>query len=227
MNKHIYIVEDEAIVALELKRTVMKLGYKCAGMSSNYNDALVGIKEAKPDLILMDITLKYSKSGVEIAKELKKIQSIPIIFLTSVTDESTMEEAISTEPSGYLLKPFRREELKSTILLSLYKSSQHIYISNDKLSLGHNYFYNEEEQLLFYDEQLISLGKKESKLFDVLLQSKGEVVSFKILEEIIWEGRCVSESAFRTLLYRLNLKLDYKLIESIPNYGCKLLLPET
>jgi len=224
MNKHIYIVEDEAIVALELKRTVMKLGYKCAGMSSNYNDALVGIKEAKPDLILMDITLKYSKSGVEIAKELKKIQSIPIIFLTSVTDESTMEEAISTEPSGYLLKPFRREELKSTILLSLYKSSQHIYISNDKLSLGHNYFYNEEEQLLFYDEQLISLGKKESKLFDVLLQSKGEVVSFKILEEIIWEGRCVSESAFRTLLYRLNLKLDYKLIESIPNYGCKLLL---
>lgn len=227
MSKHIYIVEDEAIVALEIKRAIIKLGYIFVGMASNYDDALKGIKETSPDLILMDITLNYSKSGIEIAKELQKTALIPIIFLTSITDESTMHAAIATEPSGYLLKPFRREELQSTILLGLYKSSQQVLIQKELFPLGYGYYYNIDEKLLFYGEKYISLGKKETKLLHILVQANGKVVSFNTLEEIIWEGSTLSESAFRTLLYRLNLKLDYKLIESLPSYGCRLLLSNT
>ena len=222
MHKHIYIVEDEAIVALEMKRAIAKLGYSFAGMAANYDDALKGISETSPDLILMDITLKYSKSGIEIAKEVHREYKIPIIFLTSITDESTMFDAIATEPVGYLLKPFRREELHSMILLGLYKATQQMQKKTDMLSLGHGYYYHTDEKLLFYGDKHIALGKKEEKLLTLLVEAKGEVVSFKILEDMIWEGELVSESAFRTLLYRLNLKLEYKLIESLPAYGCRL-----
>jgi len=226
MHKHIYIVEDEAIVALELKRAIEKLGYTFAGMAANYDDAMRGIEETSPDLILMDITLKYSKSGIEIAKDVYIKYSIPIIFLTSITDESTMYDAIATNPIGYLLKPFRREELHSMILLGLYKASQQTLTRVDMFPLGHGYYYNLDEKLLFYGDKHISLGKKEEKLLTLLVEAKGEVVSFKILEDCIWDGELVGQSAFRTLLYRLNLKLEYKLIESIPTYGCRLLLPE-
>lgn len=226
MNKRIYIVEDEAIVALEIKRNIIKLGYIFVGMASNYDDALNGIQVSSPDLIIMDITLKYSKSGIEIAQELQKTNAIPIIFLTSITDESTMHAAIATEPVGYLVKPFKREELQSTILLGLYKSSQKIRTRRDLFPLGYDYFYNIDAKLLFYGEEYIHLGKKETALLHILVEAKGAVVSFNILEELIWGGSAKSESAFRTLLYRLNLKLDCKLIESLSSYGCRLLLPD-
>ncbi len=74
----------------------------------------------------MDINLKNSKDGIETAKEIQKIENIPIIYLTAYSDENTIERAIKTNPISYLLKPFKREELKSTILLGLYK----IYESN-------------------------------------------------------------------------------------------------
>jgi DNA-binding response OmpR family regulator len=227
MHKRIFIVEDEAIVALEMKRAIEKLGYTFSGMAANYDDAIKGIAETSPDLILMDITLKYSKSGIEVAKEVHRRQLTPIIFLTSITDEATMHDAIATNPVGYLLKPFRREELHSMILLGLYKALHHTQPKTDMLSLGHGYYYLVEDKLLFYGEKHIALGKKEQKLLTLLVEAKGEVVSFKTLEEIIWEGGVVSPSAFRTLLYRLNLKLEYKLIESLPAYGCRLLLPKT
>jgi DNA-binding response OmpR family regulator len=227
MSKKIYIVEDEAIVALELKRTIIKLGYIFSGMASNFDAALKGIKETMPNLILMDITLRHSKSGIEIAKEIQKNLSIPIIFLTSITDETTMHDAITLEPVGYLLKPFRREELQSTILLGLYKASQQVIPKTNLLPLAHGYYYNKEEMLLFYGKKHIPLGKKETKLFHTLVLANGEAVSYDILEDHIWEGAIISESAFRTLLYRLNLKLDYKLIESLPSYGCRLLFTQT
>jgi DNA-binding response OmpR family regulator len=224
MSKHIYIVEDEAIVALETKRALHKLGYSVSGMSSNYDDALKGIQQTSPDLILMDITLKYSKSGIEIAKKLQETHfHIPIIFLTSVTDTSEMQEAIDTNPSNYLLKPFRREELYSAILLALHKASKLEVPQKAIVPLCNGYTYDPEEKLLFYGQEHISLGKKECHLLKILIEAKGEVVSFKVLEALIWEGEAVGQSAFRTLRYRLNQKLKHKLIESIPYYGCRLL----
>lgn len=227
MSKKIYIVEDEIIVALDLKRAIVKLGYTFSGMASNYDTALNGIEETTPDLILMDITLRDSKNGIEIAKEIQKTHTIPIIFLTSITDEFTMHAAIATEPAGYLLKPFRREELQSTILLGLYKASLQVITKTDLFPLEHGYHYNKDEMLLFYGEKHIPLGKKETILLHTLILANGETVPYKILEEVIWEGAIISESAFRTLLYRLNLKLDYKFIESLPPYGCRLLFSHT
>jgi len=223
MHKHIYIVEDEAIIALEIKRSIIKLGYLFAGMASCYEDALEGILDTQPDLILMDIMLKESQSGIEVAKALHAAgKQIPIVFLTSVTDEQTMQEAVLTAPVAYLLKPFRREELHSAILLGLHKAASQSSLDPYPIAFGQGFQYHPKEELLFYHSDPIQLSPKERRLFRCLVEARGKVVTFKVIEEIVWQGEAVSSSALRTLLYRLHKKLGTKLIETVPTFGCRL-----
>ncbi|SFV90388.1 Transcriptional regulator [hydrothermal vent metagenome] len=227
MRERIFIVEDEVIVAIEIKRTIEKLGFLFAGMASNDTDALRAVPEVMPDLILMDIMLKKSRNGIEINRELRKAYRIPVIYLTSVTDTVMMQEAVETEPVGYLLKPFRREELHSTILLGLYKASAKECSRPELLNLGYGYFYDTAEEMLFFRKEYIPLGKKEGKLLKILIDAEGSVIPFHVIESLIWDGALISESALRTLLYRINNKLDHKLIETVPGYGCRLITPPT
>jgi len=227
MSKRIYVVEDEAIIALEIKRSIIKLGYIFAGKASNYDDALEGIQKTKPDLILIDIMLRRSKSGIEIAKTLSINQATPIIFLTSVTDEETMQDAILTAPVAYLLKPFRREELHSAILLGLHKVSLQSESHDASIKIRKGYHYQLNENLLFYNNEPVSLSPNERQLLGCLIKAKGKVVTFKILEETVWQGEAVSSSALRTLLYRLHKKLGTKLIETVPTFGCRIRLSDT
>ncbi len=117
----ILIVEDEAIVALEIKRTILKIGFGVSNMVTNYNDALASIKEQTPDIIILDIHLRNSKDGIETAKEIQKISNIPIIFLTAFSNDETIERAIETNPIGYIVKPFKRADIKSTLKLAIHK----------------------------------------------------------------------------------------------------------
>jgi len=220
--KSIYIVEDEAIIAFEIKQSIIKLGYLFAGMASNYENALHGIEKSNPDLILIDIMLRDSRSGIELAKTLNNSYSIPIIFLTSVTDDQTMQEAILTTPMSYLNKPFRRKELYSAILLGLHRASQQRDVERESMEIGHGYRYQVGENLLFSNDGLVQLSPKERRLLVCLIESNGRVVPFKVLENTIWQGEAVSSSAFRTLLYRLHKKLACKLIETIPTFGCRI-----
>jgi DNA-binding response OmpR family regulator len=225
MNKRIYIVEDEVIIALEIKRSITKLGYLCVGIASNYEDALQGIAETSPDLILLDIMLKESRSGVEIAKALNNtLSAIPIIFLTSVTDERTMQAAIFTTPASYLLKPFRREELHSAILLAQHKNYLDTPLGDRLIEVGQGYSYHTAQRQLFLHNNPINLGPKERRCMDCLIQANGDIVTFDILETTIWQGERVSSSGLRTLLYRLHKKLGCKIIETIPTLGCRITL---
>jgi len=226
MNRSIYVVEDEAIIALEIKRSILKLGYRFAGMASNYNDAIIGIQETKPDIILMDIMLKESRSGIDIAKTLNNIQPTPIIFLTSVTDSSTMEDAILTTPTAYLIKPFRREELQSTILLSLHKSSLDSTDKSIFIQIGYGYSYHTSQNLLYYHGNPIRLSTKERIFLECLIQAKGTIKSFADIENRVWQGEYVSSGALRILLHRLRKKLNHELIETISTIGYRIVLPD-
>jgi len=122
MNKNkILIVEDEIFIALDIKATVEDLGYCVTKLATDYDDALKSIIENEPDIILMDINLGKSKNGIEISKSIKKIKDIPIIFLTAFADDKTLYEAMMTEPSGYVTKPFKRSQIKSALALAKVK----------------------------------------------------------------------------------------------------------
>ena len=123
MNKitKILIVDDETIVAMDLKATLNHLGYTVCGMVPSGEDALVEITKQHPNLVLMDIVLQGELSGIETAQIVKDRFDIPVVYLTSHTDEATLDQAKVTGPYGYLVKPFESKELKTTIELALYK----------------------------------------------------------------------------------------------------------
>ena len=122
MNPHrIMIVEDEAIVAMDIESRLTALGYALVGRAAGGEQALALAQEARPDLILMDIRLQGGMDGIDAAREIYQRLRIPVIFLTAYSEEATLERAKLAEPFGYIFKPFDDRELKSTIEIALYK----------------------------------------------------------------------------------------------------------
>jgi DNA-binding response OmpR family regulator len=221
----ILIVEDESIVALDIKRALQKLEYEVVGIAKNYKNALKVFHEEKASIIFMDINLKNSeKDGIDTAIELQKIRNVPIIYLTAFSDENTVKRAIQTNPISYLVKPFKTEELKSTILLAQYKMNQsnHLEINANCRSLGFGYYFNEKDEILYFENIYIKLSPNEKHLLKILLDANGAIVPYKDIEYLIWPNEPVSQSSLRTLVYRLRTKLEYKLIETIHSAGCRL-----
>jgi len=220
----IFIVEDETIVALELERAIKEIGFELSGTANNYNRAINAIKENQPDIILLDINLEKSKDGIEIAKTVQEnIANIPIIYLTAFCDDATLDRAIETNPLGYLVKPFKRDDLKSILKLASYKRKITKPIQTTLISIGYGYIFDDNNQRLFFNAHPIKLSQKEKILLTLLVKAQGELVPFSTIEEYVWDGNIVSESAIRTLLYRLRGKLEYKIIETIPSFGLRII----
>ncbi len=114
-KKKILIVEDQSVIAIDLKKSLSKKGYIVVGISDNAQDAVNIVNECEPDLILMDIMLNGEKNGIETAEMIRKERDIPIIYLTALTDVDTYLKAIKTEPYKYLMKPLEMESLERAI----------------------------------------------------------------------------------------------------------------
>jgi PAS domain S-box-containing protein/putative nucleotidyltransferase with HDIG domain len=120
-NTKILVVEDESIVARDIRNMLLTLGYEVTAVISDAEEAVTAAKKEQPHLVLMDIMLKGNISGVEAADQIYSGLNIPVVYLTAYADETTLQRAKKTEPFGYLLKPFEERELKSTIEIAIYK----------------------------------------------------------------------------------------------------------
>ena len=120
-SAQILLVEDESIVAMDVQNRLKSMGYEVSAVASSGEEALRKAAETSPDLVLMDIVLKGNMDGIEASERLRKCLDIPIVFLTSYADDSTLRRAKVTEPFGYLLKPYEERELYTTIEVALYR----------------------------------------------------------------------------------------------------------
>jgi len=123
MKAKIYIVEDEPLIAETIKTVLTNEGYDICGMSDNAKEAIFDIETLKPDIVLADIMIDGDIDGVEMITYLKKRIDIPFIFLTSLSDDETLERVKSTNPFGFIVKPFNENALKINIELAIYKKS--------------------------------------------------------------------------------------------------------
>ncbi len=117
----ILIVEDDFIVAEDIKSSLMQLGFAVSGPVPSGEKAIEKVKEDNPDLVLMDIVLEGEMSGIEAADIIQSQSHIPVIYLTAYADEDVLARAKVTEPFGYVLKPFEDRELNTAIEIALYK----------------------------------------------------------------------------------------------------------
>jgi CheY-like chemotaxis protein len=114
----ILIVEDEAIVAADIKSTLKGLGYDVPAIAFSGEEALNKVEEIQPDLILMDIVLKGEMDGIEAAREIHERCGIPSIFMTRYSEE-IIKQLNTGKPCLYVMKPVEEEELHPTILKAL------------------------------------------------------------------------------------------------------------
>lgn len=115
-NFNILIVEDELIIAEMTKEMLLDLKYSVVGIAKNHNEAQTYLSKAEGiDMVILDINLEDEKNGIDIGKDINERNLMPFIYLTSYSDPKTIKKAISTTPAAYLLKPFTKSDLYTTI----------------------------------------------------------------------------------------------------------------
>jgi PAS domain S-box-containing protein len=115
------IVEDEVIVAEDVRRRLEQMGYTITGVAGRGEHAVAQALRDHPNLILMDIGLKGALDGIETAQKILAAMDIPIVFASAYSDDATLRRAKSVNPYGFVLKPFDERELRTAIEIGLYK----------------------------------------------------------------------------------------------------------
>ena len=120
----ILIVEDEAVVAIDLEQRLGDLGYTVAGRVTTAEEAITQTVQLQPSLVLMDVALDGQLDGIDAAKKIRERMDVPIVYLTAHTDSGTLDRAKDTEPGGYVLKPYSERELHAAIELALVRAEK-------------------------------------------------------------------------------------------------------
>lgn len=109
------IVEDESIVATDIRSMLNRLGYNVYSIASSGEDAIEKSIEDQPDLVLMDISLKEDMDGIEAAEKILERFCIPIIYMSALSDNESLRRANKTEPFFFISKPIEEGELRTAI----------------------------------------------------------------------------------------------------------------
>lgn len=115
----ILIVEDNPIIAEDIKEMLSNANYSVIGIAFNKEDAIHHIASFLPDLVLLDINLNGNYEGFEVAEYINQSRTIPFVYLTSYSGKEILEKAKKTFPMGYIMKPFHEKELYSTIEIAI------------------------------------------------------------------------------------------------------------
>lgn len=117
----VLIVEDDDIVARVEDWRLKNLGYMVSGRAATGAEAMEFVMNKRPDIVLMDINLRGSMDGIETAMKIKKGFNIPVVYVSSHSDGTTLERAKATRPDGFIVKPFEDNDLRVAIELALNK----------------------------------------------------------------------------------------------------------
>ena len=197
----ILVVEDERIVAEDIQRSLIALGYQVVGMASSGKDALRLVEEKSPELILMDIVIRGNLTGIDTSHQIRRQYNIPVVYLTAYADSRTLELAKETDPFGYLLKPFNDRELASTIEMALYKHGMdrrlresEAWFSTTLESMADGVIAtNEASSIIFFNKtaarltgwsQADALGQELGEVIDLHDEASGE----RVIPVTQWEG---------------------------------------
>lgn len=221
----VLIVEDQIIAAMEIKQILEEMNLNVVGIAKSNEIAIKKFKEHLADIVIMDIYLEGEKDGISTVEDLYKINDTSIVYLTAFNDDATIDRAIKTNPLAYELKPFNKASLISSIKIVIAKLNKDVNNNREKsFDLGYGYHFNLNTHELYYQNTFIKLGKQEIQLLLMLINVKGQLITQKQIEYEIWGDNIISESSVRTLIYRLRTRFEYKIIETIPYRGIRLIL---
>jgi DNA-binding response OmpR family regulator len=121
MNASILIVEDEGLIALDLRRRLEKSGFTVVMINDNGAEALQSVERLRPDLVLMDIRLRGDRDGIETADLIRRNFHIPVMFVTASADRETIFRARIAGPFDYIVKPFHNVDFRDRVETAIHE----------------------------------------------------------------------------------------------------------
>ncbi|MUG98174.1 response regulator [Scytonema sp. UIC 10036] len=128
----VLIVEDEWVVAIDVRDCLEALGFSVVAIAASGEEAIIKARELRPDIVFMDIRLEGEMDGIQAAQQIWNELQIPIIYATGYSDKATVDRAIATEPFGYVLKPIKESDLYAAITLALQQQARAIQFREDR-----------------------------------------------------------------------------------------------
>ena len=223
----ILIVEDEIIPANYLKKVLVHEGYEVLAIVSKGQEAIYVAKREKPHIILMDVMLKDNISGCDAALAISQENpNILIVFLTAFSDNEMIDFAVKSKAFGYLLKPYRDNEILATLQLAKAQldnppSSKEDKKENEKLELVDGYSYDKSTETLFFKTQEVHCGPKALQLISLLCKQKNATVKIEDILEALWDT-VKPQQTLRSLIHRIREQTSPNLIVNVNKLGYKI-----
>ncbi len=234
----ILIVEDESIVARDIRNMLVGLGYEVAAVVPGASAAVQKAQEMKPDLVLMDVMLQGETTGVEAAEKIYNRFNIPVVYLTAYADSSTVQHAKKTEPFGYIIKPFEERELQTTIEIALYKYQMQMqlkdrerWLSTILKSIGDGVIATNQDGLITFMNPLAesltgwrleqALNSPLGNIFKVMNEKPGKLQKISVKKILKAEESTLSDETVLVSKENKNTPIDFRL-EPIRDDGGKV-----
>lgn len=201
----IFIVEDDAVIANQIKKRLEMWDYEVK-TASNFRDILTDFADFSPALVLMDITLPFY-NGYHWCNEIRKLSAVPIIFISSASDNMNIVMAMNMGGDDFIPKPFDLEVLTAKIQALLRRSYD--FAGNSSIMEHKGAVLNLMDATLTWAGQQLELTKNELKILHALLEHKEKIVSREELMEKLWESDAyVDENTLSVNVNRLRKKLS-------------------
>jgi len=212
----ILILEDETILAISMQEFLEDSGYEVLHYT-NSEQAFDAIYDKPFDLLLLDVKVAGKQNGFELLSSLRKADiCTPAIFITSLTDIEDLTAGYACGGCDYIRKPFDLAELKlrveQAIKLHCFSSSENI------IDLAFNYKFDTKKMQLTLNHKVITLGKTETKLLELLIKQRGSVVTYEMFWEEVW-GEWINPTNIRVQVGNLRKKLKQDFIKNIRGIG--------
>jgi DNA-binding response OmpR family regulator len=217
----VLIVEDEPIAASYLKKIVEKVkGMRVLATAATAEEALSVLANQSIDLIFMDVVIRGTRDGAELAVEVHRLYpQILILFLTAYSDEQIVKQAARAQAYGYLLKPYRPDEIRAALVLV--RAALKTKREKEKiLELIDGYQYDFPSKQLLREDIEVPLSLLENKLVALLARNHHTTIDSKTLAEMLE----ITDDALRALIYRVRKETSKNLIRSIKRLGYKIAL---
>lgn len=201
----IMIVEDDSVIANQMSKFLYIWDYHVE-IATDLRNVMNDFSNIRPDLVFMDITLPY-KNGYYWCEEIRKVSKVPIIFISSASDNMNIVMAMNAGADDYIAKPFDLQVLVAKLQALLRRTydfaNQMNFLEYEgvRLNIGNN--------VVIYEDKSVELTKNEGKILKILLERKGEIVERDTLMEYLWQTDCyVDDNTLSVNVNRLRKTLE-------------------
>jgi len=219
---NVLIVEDEPLISIFIKKIVLEMGENVVGVCYNSNDALELLNSNQIDLIFMDINIQGPLDGISVMRKARIKNEPTLFFVSAYSDKETIEDALSTNPYSYIVKPIKEEDIKIAVSLARKDQNKTTTPQKNHLIFSETLYYDFDTATIYSNQMPIMLSSTEHKLLNLFVSQINSSLSVETIKTEIWSGKDVSATTVRDAVSNLRKKIPTLSLQTVFGVGYTL-----